>query len=146
MTSLLAFRRDNLVTLRLNDKELGVLKELAERKEMEPWQLMLRALTWFQLLEETPGAYDAVTAIHNRGECSCGRDAVLAGEGRPCNPPFERVPQHSADPGFGPVPPPPKPSASIQEEIARRAPQPDVARSDGRMDDTPGPGGGPWPA
>ena len=63
MTGLLAFRRDNLVTLRLNDKELGVLKELAERKEMEPWQLMLRALTWFQLLEETPGAYDAVTAL-----------------------------------------------------------------------------------
>ena len=39
--------------------------------------------------------------------------AALAGEGRPCNPPFERVPQHSADPGFGPVPPLPAALFSI---------------------------------
>ena len=31
-----------------------------------------------------------------------------SGEAVACNMPFERIPQHAADPGFGPVPPEPK--------------------------------------
>ena len=34
--------------------------------------------------------------------------SVMHGDGQPVNMPFERVPQHEADPGFGPVPPKPK--------------------------------------
>jgi hypothetical protein len=39
----------------------------------------------------------------------------------PCNLPFERVPEHGADPGFGPVPPKPDrkvvPLRDVPEEL-----------------------------
>jgi hypothetical protein len=38
----------------------------------------------------------------------------------PCNLPFERIPQHAADPGFGPVPPRPK-VVELHQEPSRFA-------------------------
>lgn len=55
---------------------------------------------------------DYVQAV-NEGrlaDWSAAMHAVVDLFAAPCNLPFERVPQHEADPGFGPVPPAPDPS------------------------------------
>ena len=47
----------------LNDKYLRALDELCRRKDMSRPHLVLMALRWLQLLELTPGAYEAVNAL-----------------------------------------------------------------------------------
>jgi hypothetical protein len=53
----------SVLELPLDDKYSRALGEIAERKDMSRLQVVLMALRWLQILEETPGAYEAVSAL-----------------------------------------------------------------------------------
>jgi hypothetical protein len=63
-----------------------------------------------QGLPVTQAEYDAMVTSIGRlsDQVERLRAALDEQSAIPCNQPFERVPQHEADPGFGPVPPRPK--------------------------------------
>lgn len=52
-----------LLPVPLSGKENRVLEEIAARKGMSAEAVLRQSLRWLQLLEETPGAYDAINAL-----------------------------------------------------------------------------------
>lgn len=94
-------------------RALDDVKVEAERAPKEiRYTIELAAEQQIALLRDVmSSAWTTISYLQSiiRDAAKAERDARVEQSPAICNQPFERVPQHAADPGFGPVPPPPDP-------------------------------------